>query len=258
MLVRLLGAFIGYKLLGFLGIFLGYFVASAIHRYVSYGAGAVNPLSAGQRQAVFLKTAFSLMGRLAKVDGQISQAEISHAEQLMAQLGMTPMHRQQAIEYFRTGAQADFAVEAQLQEFNAVCGHTHHLKQMLLVTLLGTALADGVFHAAEQQLLRQVALALGFSAAEFDQLVRMTQGQNHFAGGQPPSSSALDDAYAALGVSKEASDAELKKAYRKLMSQYHPDKLTGQGMPEDMIKMATERSQEVQAAYDLIKKSRGA
>ena len=57
-------------------------------------------------------------------------------------------------------------------------------------------------------------------------------------------------------MSKDSTDAEVKRAYRKLMSQYHPDKLIGQGMPEDMIAMATEQSKEIQVAYDLIKKSR--
>jgi DnaJ like chaperone protein len=57
-------------------------------------------------------------------------------------------------------------------------------------------------------------------------------------------------------VTRESSDQEVKRAYRKLMSQYHPDKLMGQGMPEDMIAMATAKSQEVQAAYDVIRKSR--
>jgi DnaJ like chaperone protein len=60
-----------------------------------------------------------------------------------------------------------------------------------------------------------------------------------------------------LGVSKESSDQEIKRAYRKLMSQYHPDKLMGQGVPQDMINMATAQTQEIQTAYDLIKKSRG-
>jgi len=54
----------------------------------------------------------------------------------------------------------------------------------------------------------------------------------------------------------EQSDQEIKRAYRKLMSQYHPDKLIGQGVPEDMIKVATEQAQEIQVAYDLIKKHR--
>ena len=66
----------------------------------------------------------------------------------------------------------------------------------------------------------------------------------------------MDDAYKALGVSADSTDQEVKKAYRKLISQYHPDKLMGQGVPEDMIKVATEQAKEVQLAYDLISKSR--
>jgi DnaJ like chaperone protein len=82
-------------------------------------------------------------------------------------------------------------------------------------------------------------------------------GSYYSAGGSPRSSAdELSSAYDALGVSSSASDSEVKKAYRKLMSQYHPDKLMGQGVPDDMLKAATERSQEVQAAYDVIKTSR--
>ena len=84
----------------------------------------------------------------------------------------------------------------------------------------------------------------------------MVLNQAHFAGGQSTSASALEDAYKALGVSKDSTDQEIKRAYRKLMSQYHPDKLMGQGVPEEMIAVATEQAQEVQTAYDLIKKHR--
>jgi len=84
----------------------------------------------------------------------------------------------------------------------------------------------------------------------------MVLNQSRFAAGQPTTATALEDAYKALGVSKDSSDAEIKRAYRKLMSQYHPDKLMGQGMPEDMIAMATEQAKEIQLAYDLIKKHR--
>ncbi len=66
----------------------------------------------------------------------------------------------------------------------------------------------------------------------------------------------MEDAYQALGVTAQNSDKEIKRAYRKLISQYHPDKLIGQGVPEDMIKKATERSKEIHAAYELIEKHR--
>ncbi len=259
MLVRVIGAFIGFNLLGIFGAFLGWFVAGGIERYIRFGSGAVNPLSAGQRQAVFLQTVFSLMGRLAKADGHISAAEIAHTEQVIEQLGMTEQHRQQAIDYFRAGAQPGFAMQPLLQEFNAVCGHTLNLRQMLLIFLLGLAHADGVFDAAEHALLQEIANSLGYGASEFEALLRRTQSQSGFSGHQNRASSslsALAEAYKALGVDRSASDAEVKKAYRKLMSEFHPDKLTGQGMPEDMVKMATERSKEITAAYELIKQNR--
>ncbi len=66
----------------------------------------------------------------------------------------------------------------------------------------------------------------------------------------------MADAYKALGVTEKSSNQEIKRAYRKLMSQYHPDKLMGQGVPEDMIAVATEQAKEIQLAYDLIKKHR--
>jgi DnaJ like chaperone protein len=67
----------------------------------------------------------------------------------------------------------------------------------------------------------------------------------------------LADAYGVIGVSPEASDADVKKAWRKLMSQHHPDKLIAKGLPEDMVQLAKEKTQEIQAAYDRIKAARG-
>jgi DnaJ like chaperone protein len=157
---------------------------------------------------------------------------------------------------FKQGAAPGFDPEPQLNEFMAVCGHTNSLKQMLLVYLIVMAISDGSLDPAEESLLNNFALRLGYDRLAFRQLLEMVLNQSHFAGGQAASATALDDAYKALGVTRESSDQEIKRAYRKLMSQYHPDKLMGQGLPEDMIKMATAQAQEVQAAYDLIKKSR--
>jgi DnaJ like chaperone protein len=137
-----------------------------------------------------------------------------------------------------------------------MCGHTRNLKEMLLIYLIVMALADGHFHPAEEELLTDIAGRLGYGREAFKRLMDMVLNQTHFGGGQVSTEAALDDAYKALGVSRESSDAEVKRAYRKLMSQYHPDKLIGQGMPEDMIKMATEQAKDIQLAYDMVKKQR--
>ena len=253
---KLVGALIGYYFLGIFGAFIGYFLGSIVDRYSAYGAGGVNPLSRGQRQTVFLETVFILMGKLAKADGHISKDEIEHVEQFIQKLRMSAEHRQQAIVLFERGAAPDFDFEPNLKKFMAVCGHTHSLKQMLLVYLIVMALSDGRVDSAEERLLRDIAHHLGYDQAAFQHMLDMILNQSHFAGGQAASANALDDAYKALGVNKESSDQEVKRAYRKLISQYHPDKLMGQGVPEDMIAVATEQAQEVQVAYDLIAKSR--
>ena len=253
---KFIGFIAGYYFFGFFGALFGLFVGSFIDRMVAYGPGGMNPLQNALRQAVFLETVFISMGKLAKADGHVSQDEIDHVEQFMQKLGMTETHRLQAIALFKQGTDPAFDIDPTYNRFMSVCGNTRHLKQVLLVYLIVMALADGHFHPTEEALLAGIAHRLGYDQAEFQQLLDMVQNQSHFAGGQAGSASALDDAYKALGVTKESTDAEIKRAYRKLMSQYHPDKLIGQGVPEDMIAMATEQTKEIQLAHDLIKKHR--
>jgi DnaJ like chaperone protein len=255
-LFKLIGAIAGYYFFGLFGALIGFFVGSFIDRIRVYGSGALNPLSNALRQTVFLETVFISMGRLAKADGHVSRHEIDHVEEFMRKLGMTTEHRQQAIKLFKQGADPEFDIGPVYQRFMAVCGHTKNLKEMLLVYLIVMALADGHFHPAEEALLGRIAGQLGYGPAAFKHLIEMVLNQSHFAGGQAEAATALEDAYKALGVDKDSTDQEIKRAYRKLISKYHPDKLIGQGLPEDMIAMATEQAKEIQLAYDLIKKTR--
>ena len=253
---KIIGFIAGYYFFGFFGALLGLFIGSFIDRVRVYGTGGMNPLQNVLRQAVFLETVFISMGKLAKADGQVTQDEIAHVEQFMQKLNMTAQHREQAIKLFKQGADPAFDIYPTFQRFMSVCGHTKNLKDVLLAYLIVMALADGHFHPAEEALLTEIAGYIGYGPAEFKRMIDMVLNQTHFAGGQASTASALDDAYKALGVTKDSSDAEIKRAYRKLMSQYHPDKLMGQGVPEDMIAMATEQAKEIQLAHDLIKKHR--
>ena len=260
--------------MAFIGLLVGGFISfklsgGLIGQLSGFGnVGGITGIKT-EKQSAFFKTVFTLMGKLAKADGRVSEVEIAHVEQFMTQLNMSAVHRKDAIAHFQTGSKADYKIEPLIQEFNSVSAASPNLKQMLMIYLIRVAAADGKLHQNESDLLRSIAQQLGYSPQAFEQLMAMLQGQDQFAGGQYQrggqssgagrytSVSAIDAAYQALGVKKENTDAEIKKAYRRLVREYHPDKLMGQGLPEAMIKEATERSQEIQTAYDTIKKSRG-
>lgn len=249
-----LGFFLTHKLFGAVfGAVLGYFVYDR-NRRANIG---ISGEQLQQAQALFFKTVFNLLGHIAKADGHISEMEVKLTEAYMDKMGLTPEHKREAIRLFKEGASAEFNLQETLAAYRHLGSRSPNLSQMLLVYLINLAMIDGDLDANEVEVLQQVAEGVGFSRSAFEQLLRMVGAQNSFAQHQQHRPNELALAYDALGVTAEANDAELKKAYRKLMSQYHPDKLIGQGLPEDMIKAATERSQEIQAAYDLIKKSRG-
>ncbi|HEY7884157.1 MAG TPA: co-chaperone DjlA [Cellvibrionaceae bacterium] len=262
---KLLGGIIGFMVGGPLLALLGVFIGHMFDRGRALNDAMASPEMRERISNSFFETTFTLLGYLAKADGRVSEVEVAQTEQVMAQMGLSGEQRQKAIELFKTGSAADFDPAATLESFRAICGRNRNLVQMLLTYLVNLALADGHFDQAEERVLREVAAGLGISSMAFDHLLRMIKAQNAFASGgyqqsagggaQGPVGS-LSQAYEALGVSETSNDTEIKRAYRKLMSQYHPDKLAGQGLPENAVKEATERSQEIQAAYDLIKKSR--
>ncbi len=257
---------VGLLVLGIFGALIGLVFGGLADRVRAYGFGGANPFTSQTRQTVFLETVFVLMGKLAKADGRISQVEIDHVEAFIRKMGMTGEHRQEAIRQFKRGAEPDFDVTETVNNFKQHCGNTFNLKQVLLVYLIVMALADGKLDPQEKTILEQVSAQLGYSQAEFNRILDMVLSQASFSNGsrqqytsgyQRSSADELAEAYKALGVTEQSSNQEIKRAYRKLMSQYHPDKLMGQGVPEDMITVATEQAKEIQLAYDLIKKSRG-
>jgi DnaJ like chaperone protein len=115
-------------------------------------------------------------------------------------------------------------------------------------------------HPAERELLVHVFEVLGFSQQEFDHLAALVRASRGAGGYSPRGASptpSLAEDHAVLDVAESASDAEVKKAYRRLMSQHHPDKLVSKGLPEEMIKVATEKTQQIRKAYERIKTARG-
>ncbi len=255
---KLIAGLLGLVAAGIPGLFFGLVLGHLFDRGLASALGMAGP-GIGELRQQFFRTTFMLMGHVAKADGRISEEEIAHTEAIFAQLGLRDEQRHDAILLFKEGAEADFSAEAEVLAFLRAGGAHPTLKQTLMMFLIALAFADGELHEGERDALKRIGVQLGFSPQAVDQLLRMATAQEQFhqQPGATSSAATLPNAYAALGVEESASDAEVKRAYRKLMSQHHPDKLTARGVPEDMLKLATERSQEIQAAYELIRKARG-
>jgi DnaJ like chaperone protein len=257
---KIIGGFIGLLVAGLVGLVIGVAIGHAFDRGLGQTLRFGSPENIERIKASFFETTFLLSGHLAKADGVISRQEIDHTEQLFVQMGLSAEQRRRAIELFRQGSASDFKVEATVNAFLQTCGPQRQLQQTLLLFLISLALADHKIEPAEHAALVRITKLLGLGANQLEQLLRMARAQEHFHGesgfaAQP--GTRLEDAYQALGVAEDIGDKELKRAYRRLMSENHPDKLIAQGVPEDMVKLATERSQEIQAAYEMIKKQRG-
>ncbi len=257
---KLAGGAFGFMLGGPIGAILG---AALGHQFDHGLSGVMKDESLGRGatervQAVFFTATFSIMGHLAKADGRVSKQEIDVARQIMQRMNLSAEQKKAAMNLFNEGKQADFPFDDVIEQFRRECGRRTNLVQMFLEIMISTAMADGVLHQRERELLYTLSEHLHFPRAIFERLLSMVEGQQHYAGSaQGTSKVTLGDAYAVLGVDKNTADAEVKKAYRRLMNQHHPDKLVSKGLPEEMITIAKEKTQEIKAAYEDIKKSRG-
>lgn len=263
MLGKIVGGVLGFMLGSVFGLIVGVLIGHAYDRGLFKALQFASPKNLRRIRDTFFDTTFLLAGYLAKVDGRVSEAEIAHAEQMFKQLGLDAQKRQEAIAKFKQGSSPGFDVDGTIAHFIEVCGRQQQLIQMMLLFLISQAHADQTLDDSERAALQRIATGFGISAAQLEQLIRMTQAQGQFSGGtggagaSTPGVDSLSAAYQLLGVDASIDDNGLKRAYRKLMSENHPDKLIAQGLPESMIKAATERSQSIQAAYELIRKHRG-
>jgi len=206
----------------------------------------------------FIETTFAVMGALCKADGVITRAEIDVVERTFTRLNLTPEQRSAAKAAFARGKAAGFDLDASVREFARTAPPGSAFFQLFLQLQRMAITADGDLHPAEQAMLMRVARGLGLSERDLAQLEAMLRATTRTTSTRDcaPSRDSLADAYAVLGVTPDTSESDLRNAYRKMIRENHPDRLASKGLPESMRAVAEERTREINAAFDSIKRAR--
>jgi len=259
---KIFGALIGYWLGDFWGFLIGIYLGHQVDKRMTRVAGGYLLRTVANYQAktqqIFFESTFSVMGCLAKADGRVSEEEIALARQVMQRMGLNEDAQRQAMQLFARGKQSDFDLDSVLQKLHQATRGRQNLIQMFIEIQLGVGYADGMLNPTERDLLLKICSSLGFSVQAFERLEAMIQAEihHHKTGGRDQGPS-VEDAYAILSIDETATDAEVKRAYRSLTNQHHPDKLAAKGLPPEMMKLAQEKTHEIRTAYERIRETRG-
>jgi DnaJ like chaperone protein len=216
------------------------------------GIRVASPNGSTSISSEFFRTAFEIMGYVAKSDGRVSEAEISAANALMRELNLSAADTEAAVACFRAGKSPGYDAELSIERLRESCGLRYDLLRAFVELQLRAALAGNGISAPARAILTRIGARLGLSGLEFAQMeasvrARQTQGKD----------SSLAQCYAELEVEANISDQDVTKAYRRQMSRHHPDKLVANGLPESMAQMAKEKTQRIQEAYEGIRAARG-
>lgn len=212
-------------------------------------------------QTAFFTATFSVMGHITAVDGEVNQDEYRIMQMLMGRMSLTDEQRVVAERIFEQGKEADFPLFAVLKQLKRECRNNSNLLRVFLEGQLHAAYADGELNRHEKDVLVEISKRLGFNRREFARTDNMVRAQHNLettreAGsksGMQRTSMSVDDAYAVLGLSSHVADGDIQKAYRRQMSQHHPDKLVAKGLPEEMVRMASEKTTEIRTAYEVLR-----
>ncbi len=233
----IIGSAAGFALGGPIGALVG---GLAGHAYGRMRGGESD--DGAQRQVAFTIGVIALGAKMAKADGVVTRDEVSAFREVFQ---VPPAEVKNVARVFDQAKKDHRGFEAYARQLGALFHDNPAVLEDLLDGLFHIAKADNVYHPAEDQFLGQVAEIFGFSEAEFERIRVGHVGPDHA------------DPYVILGLDREASDADLKSHYRKLIREHHPDTLIAQGVPQEFIDIANEKLAVINDAYDRIAKQRG-
>lgn len=199
----------------------------------------------------------ALVAKVAKADGRIDELEaelIGNMFTDISKLFPDPAKTKEILkEIFKIEKQSIYNIDEKALALQRIIRRDPQKRQMMMAFLVNLAYIDGHLSNTEEKMLLKIAAFLHFNTAQIENMLQQASQMHHNA----TSHSSIEDAYALLGASSSDSTAEIKKKYRVLVRQYHPDIVKAQGADDDYIEQSTEKVQEINAAYEMIKKIKG-
>lgn len=259
---------LGFFLAGHFGLIVGFFIGHLVFDQDWFRQWCSSTLSRSRSlkvQEVFFNTTFRVMGFLAKSDGRVSENEIRQARQVMQKMSLNDAMKREAIRLFTEGKQSGFNLDMAISQLRHACIFQPAFLHIFLEIQIQMTYADAQTineRKRRRRILQYISQRLGvteFHFEQFERRYRMEQNHQNYQQRNihvDPHDQLLE-AYDVLSVSSTASMPEIKKTYRRLLNQHHPDKLIAKGLSPEMIRVATQKTQKIKNAYEQIRKARG-
>ena len=226
-----LGLAVGGPIGGLLGAFAGHMLVDR--------EGA--PLGPAPPDVVFTTGLVALSAKMAKSDGIVMPSEVSAFERVV---DIPPGDRAKVARLFDLAKKTTAGFEAYARQLAHSFKDEPALLEGVLDGLFHIAAADGAVHEAEDAYLRAVADVFGFTSADFERIAA-----RHVR--RP------DDPYLILGADRGMTDQALRRHYRRLVAEHHPDREIARGLPAEAVRIATQRLAAINAAWERIAAERG-
>ncbi|MCF6299502.1 MAG: co-chaperone DjlA [Proteobacteria bacterium] len=257
----IIGGILGYKFGGFLGMVFGFWLGQMLSKSIE--SSTSSPKKRAIQESYFTAL-FLTLGKIAKIDGKVTATEIQRAQGIMQHMRLNEELRQRAIKLFNKGKTSGYDINPALRKFARLSRSSLSLRQMFLEMLVDVAEADGIMSASEWKIIDRTCDMIGYPKNLFLAMLKMrgfkSFNQQHSSNQQyqyQKRTSSKDDPYMTLGVNSDDSKAVIRRAYKKLMGQHHPDKLIAKGLPPEMVKVAEEKAKKIQSAWESVKDLRG-
>lgn len=245
-----IGMVIGGPIGAGIGAWIGHSVGrarTAIQQGGGHGMGGAKLLmNQKEAQTVFFVALFSMLAKMAKADGKVTSEEADVINHLAKhQLNMDAEDRKSVSTIFKNALDDDYSIYDYAAQYKQVA-QNHQMHEMVYRLLFTVAYADKQLHPGEDEILKKIPTHLGLDSSYYNILMEEFKGQH----------ADLGESYKILGCSPDNSDAEIKRAYRKLCIEYHPDKIASKGLPEGFMAYAEEQMKSITSAYSAITDSR--